>query len=43
MNWLKQIGILILSVFLIMVVIYIIRRVGSGIPVVDNVVRTVWN
>ncbi|HSW57597.1 MAG TPA: hypothetical protein VLH15_04295 [Dehalococcoidales bacterium] len=43
MNWIKQFGMLILSVFLIMVVIYVIRRIGTGIPVVDNVVRTVWN
>jgi len=43
MNWIKQFGMLFLSVFLIMVVIYVIRRIGTGIPVVDNVVRTVWN
>jgi len=43
MEWLKQFGMLFVSVFLVMVIIYIIRRVGAGIPVVDEVVKSVWN
>lgn len=42
MDWLKQFGMVLLSVFFIMVVIYIIKRVGIGIPVVDQVVREVF-
>lgn len=43
MEWLRQFGMLFLSVFLIMVIIYVIKRVGVGIPVVDEVVGKVWN
>ncbi len=42
MEWLKQFGMIFLSVFFVMVIIYIIKRVGVGIPVVDQVVREVF-
>lgn len=43
MDWLKSIFSLVIAVFVVMVIIYILRRVGGGLPVVGDVVRTVWN
>lgn len=43
MDWLKSIFSLVIAVFVVMVIIYILRRAGGGLPVVGDVVRTVWN
>ncbi len=42
MSFAKQMLAAFLSVFIVMVIVYIIKRVGSGIPVIDNVVREVF-
>lgn len=43
MDILKQIFSLAVAVFVVMVIIYILRRVGGGVPVIGDVVKTVWN
>jgi len=43
MEWVKQFLMLFVSVFLIMVIIYLIRKGGAGLPIIGPVVQTVWN
>ena len=43
MDFVKQVLSLVVAVFIVMVVIYVLRKAGGGLPVVGEVVRTVWN
>jgi len=43
MDFVKQILSLTVAVFIVMVVVYVLRKAGGGLPVVGDVVRTVWN
>lgn len=43
MEFVKQLVSLTLAVFIVMVIVYVLRRAGGGLPVVGDVVRTVWN
>ena len=43
MGLIKQILSLVVAVFVVMVVIYVLRRAGGDLPIIGDVVKTVWN